>query len=121
VAVQFESVGIVSASPEGNLEVAEFFRDILQCPIEGDPLDGYAGAKIGNVTIELHVGARTDVGPHGGTILQLTTGDVDAEVAAVRDRGGVIAAEPADMPWGRSAYVAGPNGVMVEIYRPRPY
>jgi hypothetical protein len=40
------------------------------------------------------------------------------EVAAIRARAGVIAAEPDDLPWGRSAYVAGPHGVMVEIYQP---
>jgi predicted enzyme related to lactoylglutathione lyase len=118
VPVQFDSVGIVSSSPEDNLKIAEFFRDILHCAIEGNPLEGYAEAMIGRATVELHVGARADVGPHGGTVLHLTTDEVDAEVAAIRSRGGVIAAQAEDMPWGRSAYVAGPGGVMVEIYRP---
>jgi predicted enzyme related to lactoylglutathione lyase len=120
MALQFDSVGIVSTSPEDSLKVAAFFRDILHCPIEGDPLEGYAEAIVGTARVELHVGARADVGPHGGTVLHLTTDDVDAEVAAIRDRGAVIAAEPDDMPWGRSAYVAGPNRVMIEIYRPSP-
>jgi predicted enzyme related to lactoylglutathione lyase len=118
VPVQFDSVGIVSATAEDNLKVAEFFRDILHCPIEGDPLEGYAEARIGDFMVELHVGARADVGTHGGTVLHLTSEDVDSEVSAIRARGGVIAAEPDDLPWGRSAYVAGPGGVMVEIYHP---
>lgn len=118
MAVQFDSVGIVSASPADNLKVAEFFRDILQCSVKGNPLDGYAEIEIGDATVELHVGARAEVGPHGGTVLHFTSDDVDADVADIRARGGVIAAEPDDLPWGRSAYVAGPGGVMVEIYRP---
>jgi predicted enzyme related to lactoylglutathione lyase len=91
---------------------------VLGCQVDGDPAEGYAEVKIGAATVALHAGARADVGGHGGTLLQLTTANVDAEVAAVRARGGVIAAEPDDMPWGRSAYVAGPHGVMVEMYSP---
>jgi predicted enzyme related to lactoylglutathione lyase len=66
----------------------------------------------------LHAGARSDLRQHGGTLLQLTSTDVDVDVAAIRERGGTIAADLEDMPWGRSAYVAGPHGVMVEIYQP---
>lgn len=74
--------------------------------------------KIGGGLVALHTGARAEVGQHGGTLIQLTSEDVDAEAAAIRARGGIIAAEPEDMPWGRSAYVAGPHGVLVEIYQP---
>jgi len=116
VAVQLDHVGIVSADVADSQDVAAFFRDILGCQVEGDPLDGYAEVRIG--VIALHCGARAALGPHGGTLLHVTTQDVDAEVAAIRARGGVIAAEPDDLPWGRSAYVAGPHDVMVEIYQP---
>jgi predicted enzyme related to lactoylglutathione lyase len=118
VAVQLDHVGIVSADPAESQEIAAFFRDVLGCQLDGDPSDGYAEVKVGTATVALHAGARAGVGRHGGTLLQLTTGDVDAEIAAARSRGGVIAAEPDDMPWGRSGYVAGPHGVMVEIYSP---
>jgi predicted enzyme related to lactoylglutathione lyase len=113
VPVQLDHVGIVSADPHDSRDVAVFFRDVLGCQV-----DGYAEVKIGTSVIALHAGACADVGGHGGTLLQLTSEDVDAEVAAIRERGGVIAAEPDDLPWGRSAYIAGPHGVMVEIYRP---
>lgn len=114
--VQFDHVGIVSPGPAENREVIAFFRDVLGCDVQGD--DGYAEAKAGAAIVALHAGARTDVGRPGGMLLQFTSDDVDADVAAIRARGGVIAAEPEDLPWGRSAYVAGPNGVMVEIYQP---
>ncbi len=118
MAVYLDHVGIVSADPAESREIADFFRDVLGCQVDGDPLEGYAEVKIGAGTVALHAGARADVGGHGGTLLQLATADVDAEIAAVRSHGGEIAAEPDDMPWGRSAYVAGPHGVMVEIYSP---
>jgi predicted enzyme related to lactoylglutathione lyase len=116
VPVQLDHVGIVSPGPAQNREVIAFFRDVLGCGVDGD--DGYAEASVGSAIVALHAGARTDVGRPGGTLLQITTDDVDAEVAAIRARGGTIAAELADLPWGRSAYVAGPHGVMVEIYQP---
>ncbi len=118
MAVQLDHVGIVSADPADNQEIAAFFRDVLGCQVDGDPLAGYAEVKLGATLVALHCGARAEVGRHGGTLLQLTTDDVDAEIAAIRARSGVIAAEPDDLPWGRSAYVAGPHGVMVEIYHP---
>lgn len=118
MAVQLDHAGIVSAGAAENQELAAFFSDVLGCRVDGDPIEGYAEVRIGDGVVALHAGARADVGRHGGTLLQLTCEDTDAEVAAIRSRGGVIAAEPDDLPWGRSAYVAGPHGVMVEIYRP---
>jgi predicted enzyme related to lactoylglutathione lyase len=119
VAVRLDHVGIVSPGPEQNRDVAEFFQAVLGCAVDGDPLAGYAEVKIGGTIVALHSGARAEVGKHGGTLLQLTTDSVDEEVAVIRARGGVIAAEPEDLPpWGRSAYLAGPEGVMVEIYQP---
>lgn len=44
--------------------------------------------------------------------------DVDAAVAAIRERGGVVRSEPADRPWGmRMATIAGPDGVRVSLFR----
>lgn len=37
---------------------------------------------------------------------------------AIRSRGGVVSLEPVDTDWGTtSAYISGPNGVLVEIYQ----
>jgi len=118
VAIELDHIGVVTANGGEVADVAAFFRDVLGCDIDGDPAGGYAEVKIGSATVALHGGARTHVGRHGGTLLQFTTDDVDSEVVAIRGRGGDIAAEPDDLPWGRSAYVAGPHGVMIEIYDP---
>ena len=116
--MQLDHVGIVAAGPAELSQIAGFFTGVLGYTLDGDPAGGYAEVLIGSAVVALHAGARAEVGPHGGTLLQLTSDDVDGEVAAIRGRGGVIAAEPDDLPWGRSAYVAGPHGVMVEIYQP---
>jgi predicted enzyme related to lactoylglutathione lyase len=118
VAVQFDHVGIVVAGPAEIADLAQFFGTVLGCEVSGDPADGYAEVRAGSGTIALHGGARIDVGRPGGTLIQLTSDDVDAEVAAIRARGGRIVSEPEGLPWGRSAYVAGPHGAMAEIYCP---
>jgi len=41
-----------------------------------------------------------------------------ADVEEIRGRGGKIALEPIETDWGTTtAYVAGPHGVLVEIYK----
>lgn len=71
---------------------------------------------MGDATVALHRGAMVDFAPLGGLLLQLGCDDVDAEVAAIRGRGGDIALEPADTDYGtRSAYVRGPQGLLVEL------
>jgi hypothetical protein len=58
-----------------------------------------------------------DVRPHGGTLLQFRSDDVCGFVETVRARGATIALEPVETDWGTlSAYVAGPHGVLVEVY-----
>ncbi len=70
------------------------------------------------MTVALHRGAMVDFAPVGGVLLQLVCEDVDAEVDAIRRRGGDIAVEPSDTDWGtRHAYVRGPQGLLVELYR----
>ena len=118
MALRFDHVGILSETPQQNADIASFFREVLGASIDGEPTDGYAEVRLGDAVIALHVGSRTALTPHGGTLLHLVSDDVDADVAAVEDRGGRIVAPPEDMPWGRSAYVAGPHGVLVEMYRP---
>lgn len=118
--IAFDHVGILSSTPEQNTALAAFFADVLGLPVDDDAAGGYAEVTAGHAVIALHVGSRLGrtPTPHGGTLLQMTTDDVDAEIARVRERGGTVVAEPEDMPWGRSAYVAGPHGVLVELYRP---
>lgn len=118
--IRFDHLGILSTSPQDNVDIAVFLADVLGFAIEGDPADGYADARLGDTTIALHVGSRQEGGPtpHGGTLLQMTSDDVDADLAGIRERGGTISVPAEDMPWGRSAYVEGPHGMLVELYQP---
>ena len=111
-------VGLLSATNEENAALAAFFAQTLALPVDGEADEGYAEVKVGEATIALHRGAQVDFAPVGGLLLQLICEDVDGEVEAVRERGGDIAVEPCDTDWGtRHAYIRGPQGLLVELYR----
>jgi uncharacterized glyoxalase superfamily protein PhnB len=45
-----------------------------------------------------------------------TTQDVDGVAAAIKDRGGELASEPEDMPWGARAFnLIDPDGILLTI------
>ncbi len=118
MAIVLDQLGIISATNEQNAEVAMFFADVLGLEVTGDAAEGYAEVVTGGPTISLRKGALVDdVRPHGGTVLQFRCDDVRAFVDEVRERGGIITVGPQETDWGTvSAYVAGPHGVLVEIY-----
>jgi predicted enzyme related to lactoylglutathione lyase len=110
-------VGLLSHTDEENAALAAFFADTLGLPVEGDASEGYAEVKVGEVSVALHRGAMVDFAPLGGVLLQLACEDVDAEVEAVRGRGGDIAVEPSSTDWGtRHAYIRGPQALLVELF-----
>lgn len=111
-------VGLLSRTDEETAALAAFFADTLGLSVEGEAAAGYAEVKLGTVTVALHRGAMVEFAPLGGVLLQLACADVDAEVEEVRRRGGDIAVEPEDTDWGtRHAYVRGPQGLLIELYR----
>jgi catechol 2,3-dioxygenase-like lactoylglutathione lyase family enzyme len=117
--IRLDHVGIVTATDQENADVAAFFRDVLGMPVAGDPAGGYAEVDVGGQVIALHRGAMSDLGPHGGTLIQCVCPDVRGRVEQIRARGGDVAVEPWDTDWGQvSAYVRGPHGVMVELAQP---
>ncbi len=119
MSLTLDHLALVTATREANAEVAEFFRDVLGMPVHGDAIDGYAEVDAGVITVSLHTGAMADLGPIGGTLLQLRCPDVRREAEAIRGRGGQILLEPVQTDWGTlTAYVAGPHGVVVELYEP---
>lgn len=118
MALRLTYVGLLSQTDEDNVALAAFFADTLGLPVEGDASGGYAEVRIGDVTVALHRGAMVDFASLGGVLLQVACDDVDAEVETARGRGGDIAVEPSDTDWGtRHAYVRGPQGILVELYR----
>ncbi|MFI5734772.1 VOC family protein [Kribbella sp. NPDC051587] len=116
--LSFDHLGLLSDTAEKNQDLADFFAGVLGLEVDGDASQGYAEVKAGAITIALHTGAMIDdFGPHGGTLLQFRSDDVRADVEEIRGRGGKIALEAVDTDWGTtSAYVAGPHGVLVELY-----
>jgi predicted enzyme related to lactoylglutathione lyase len=116
--LRFDYLGLISDSAEKNEDLADFFSGVLGLEVSGDAAEGYAEVKAGATTIALHHGAMVDdVAPLGGTLLQSRSDNVRADIEAIRARGGKIALEPTTTDWGTtSAYVAGPHGVLVELF-----
>jgi catechol 2,3-dioxygenase-like lactoylglutathione lyase family enzyme len=119
MSIDFDHLGLITSTAEENTELARFFADVLGLEVTGDAAEGYAEVKAGAITISLHRGNLIeDVRAHGGTLLQFSSDDVRTDVEAIRSRGGVVSLEPVDTDWGTtSAYISGPNGVLVEIYQ----
>jgi predicted enzyme related to lactoylglutathione lyase len=117
--LRFDHLGLLSDTAEKNQDLADFFAGILGLEVSGNAAEGYAEVKAGTITIALHHGAMIDaVTPHGGTLLQFSSDDVRRDIEEIRGRGGKIALEPTETDWGTtSAYVAGPHGVLVELYQ----
>src|SRR5687767_1405829 len=57
----------------------------------------------------------------GFSFLFTTAQDIDSIAKRIKDRGGVLETEPADMPWGvRSFRLRDPDGYRFAISSPRP-
>jgi len=117
--LSFDHLGLLSDTKVKNQDLADFFPGVLGLEVSGNAGDGYAEVKAGAITIALHTGAMVDdFGAHGGTLLQFRSDDVRADIEEIRGRGGNVVLEPVDTDWGTtSAYVAGPHGVLVELYK----
>jgi predicted enzyme related to lactoylglutathione lyase len=117
--LRLEHIGLVSETDEQNQQLADFFSGVLGLEVSGNAAEGYAEIRLDALTISLHRGNLIDqVTPHGGTLLQFHTDDLRSDLAEIRSRGGDIVLEPTATDWGStSAYIAGPHGVLVELYQ----
>jgi catechol 2,3-dioxygenase-like lactoylglutathione lyase family enzyme len=99
-----------------------FFRQVLALPVRA--LDGdHAEIRLGPGLVA-HLrptpGTSDRTGPNSpGPILRLQTPDVRGAIAELRRRGAQVLVEPVLTDWGtESAFVAGPDNVIIEVYRP---
>ncbi len=67
----------------------------------------------------LHLTANAPRFAERGVILHFRVGDVDQAVERARSIGATVLLEPATTDWGwESAMIAGPEGIIVDLYRP---
>lgn len=105
-----------------------FWRDVVGA--EFQHLSGdYAQFRLGQVRLGLFgaeamsatLGRPVAVPPPGsaGFELGFLTDDVDGAYATMVEAGAEAVTAPADRPWGqRTAYVADPDGYLIELVRP---
>ena len=106
-----------------------WYRDVLCCSVvrtrEQDGTLRSVSLSAGEVRIAINL----DDGKKGwervkgeGFSLQIsTTQDIDAVAKGIRQRGGTLDTEPADMPWGvRMFRLRDPDGYKFAISSPRP-
>ncbi|MFD9890454.1 VOC family protein [Amycolatopsis sp. NPDC059027] len=75
------------------------------------------GAQTGLVLVDYQVGGLDLVGP---LHIQLHTGDVDADVAELRDAG-VEVEDPQKMPWGRATSIKDLDGNAISLLEPSEF
>jgi predicted enzyme related to lactoylglutathione lyase len=117
VTLRLDHLSLLTDTNEKNQEIADFFATVLGLPVRGNAGEGYAEVDAGDIVVSLHRGALIDdIRPLGGALLQFASEDVEADIEAIRARGGNVVLEPMETDWGStSAYVAGPHGVLVEV------
>jgi predicted enzyme related to lactoylglutathione lyase len=96
-----------------------FFRDVLGLAVRfADPRFAELDAG-GGFTLMLSPDALVPTKPAAGTILHFQVEDVAQALEEVRSRGAAVLLEPTRTGWGtESAMIAGPEGVVVDLYRP---
>ena len=106
-----------------------WYRDVLGCTVtrqtERDGKLRSVGLAAGEARISINQddGARgwDRVKGEGFSLMITTTQDVDALAKGIRERGGTLDTEPADMPWGvRMFRLRDPDGYRFGIATPRP-
>lgn len=102
---------------------ALFFRDVMALPVRQRDAH-HAEVQLGDRTA--HLTARPEDRPGTstpqtkGVILKIEVVDVAASVAQLRSRGATVLLEPVLTEWGtESAFVAGPDACVIELYRSR--
>jgi catechol 2,3-dioxygenase-like lactoylglutathione lyase family enzyme len=101
-----------------------FFRDVLGLPVSA-PEPGCRQVHLGGAltarlwpTVPGGPGWRMRSG--AAVILEVEVADLQAAVGEVRRRGGQVLIEPVVTEWGTdSAFIAGPDAVIVELYQRR--
>jgi catechol 2,3-dioxygenase-like lactoylglutathione lyase family enzyme len=101
---------------------AAFFRDILAVPVrnrDASHVDVELGAVTATLTARRDSPSNRPAEP--AVILEVEVPDVHAALRELRRRGATVLLEPMLTEWNTvSAFVAGPDGVVVEVYCPHP-
>ncbi|MCU0492176.1 MAG: VOC family protein [Chloroflexaceae bacterium] len=97
---------------------AAFFRDVVGLTLRFAE-ERFAELDGGGVTIMLTPDALVPTRPAAGIILHFQVDDVAAALEQARSQGAQVLRDPFTTDWGwESALIAGPEEVVVDLYRP---
>lgn len=95
-----------------------FFRDVVGLTV-GHAFDEFAELDDGNIVLMFSPTAMVPVQPVNGVILHFEVENVQAAVDHAKSQGASILKEPFITDWGwKSCLVDGPEGIVVDFYRP---
>jgi predicted enzyme related to lactoylglutathione lyase len=95
-----------------------FFRDVVGLAVRVGE-ERFAELESGAATIMLSPDAMVPTEPARGVILHFEVEDVIAALAHARGQGATVLLEPTHTDWGtQSAMIAGPEGIIVDFFRP---
>jgi catechol 2,3-dioxygenase-like lactoylglutathione lyase family enzyme len=98
---------------------ASFYRDVLGVPVHNRDAE-HVDVGLGPVIATLAPAAE-DGGVDRGVILEVEVADIREAVREIRNRGARVLVGPVLTDWDtESAFIEGPDAVLVELYRPRP-
>jgi predicted enzyme related to lactoylglutathione lyase len=99
----------------------EFFRDVLGLPARFADIRFAEMDAGGGFTLMLSPDALVPTRPAAGTILHFQVEDVAQALEEARSRGATVLLGPTHTGWGtESAMIAGPEEVVIDLYRPVP-
>jgi predicted enzyme related to lactoylglutathione lyase len=97
---------------------AAFLRDALGLTLRVNE-ERYAELVAGPMTIMLSPDAMVPMKGAGGVILHFQVEDVAAACGRAQEHGAAVLLPPTRTDWGtESALIAGPEGVVIDLYRP---
>ena len=118
---------LISLTAQDLPQTIAWYRDVLGFTVEyqmerdGKPSSAAIRSGCSKIFLNQDDGGRgwERLKGEGFAITFETVQDVDVIAAAIKSRGGTLAMEPTDMPWGvRMLRLVDPNGYRLGIWRP---
>ena len=102
-------------SAPNRLQTAQFYADIFGLELKDYPDMRYTTLATGNADLGIGIGQPTEENP-GGTYFYFESDDLEADLEAIKRKGGQVVAEPFEVPnVGSMAFFRDPGGNIMAL------